>query len=97
MEKKASGCVYVSVYIYIDVSLDINTSIHTYIYIDIVLIYLRESNSTLERVKAKFTVKFPVCSKPKTHAYGVFDCEFDYDSQNVVALNVYVCPIIAHG
>ncbi len=33
------------------------------------------------RVIVNFTVKFPVCSKPKTHAYGVFDCEFDYDSQ----------------
>ena len=33
------------------------------------------------RVIVKFTVKFPVCSKPKTHTYGVFDCEFDYDSQ----------------
>ena len=35
----------------------------------------------LLRVIVKFTVKFPVCSKPKTHAYGVFDCEFDYDFQ----------------
>ena len=32
------------------------------------------------RVIVKFTVKFPPCSKPKTHAYGVFDCEFDFDS-----------------
>ncbi len=33
------------------------------------------------RVIVKYTVKFPACSKPKTHAYGVFDCEFDYDFQ----------------
>ncbi len=31
-------------------------------------------------VIVKITVKFPVCSKPKTHAYGVFDCDFDFDS-----------------
>ena len=35
----------------------------------------------LLRVIVKFTVKFPVCNKPKTHAYGVLNCEFDYDSQ----------------
>ncbi len=34
----------------------------------------------LLRVIVKITVKFPVCSEPKTHAYGDFDGEFDYDS-----------------
>ena len=35
----------------------------------------------LLRVKVKITVKFPVCSKPKTHTYGVFDRDFGFDSQ----------------
>ena len=35
----------------------------------------------LLRVIVEITVKFPVCSKPKTHACGVFDCEFDFGSQ----------------
>ncbi len=34
----------------------------------------------LVRVKVKITVKFPVCSKPKTLTYGEYDREFDFDS-----------------
>ncbi len=35
----------------------------------------------LSRVQVKITVKFPVCSKPKTLTYGVFDCDFGVNSQ----------------
>ena len=40
----------------------------------------------LLRVQVKITVKFPACSKPKTHTYDDFDCKFDFDSQGGVAL-----------
>ena len=32
-------------------------------------------------VKAKFTVKNAVCMSLRLPAYGEFDCDFDYDSQ----------------
>ena len=42
--------------------------------------------ASLLRVKVKITVKFPVCSMPKTHAYGVFDCDFGFDFKSGAAL-----------
>ena len=38
------------------------------------------------RVKVKFTVKFPACSKPETHTYGEFDCDLTLTLKSGVAV-----------
>ena len=43
-------------------------------------LYRLRRAAPLVRVKAKFPVKHAVCYRRRLLAYGVFDCEFDYDS-----------------
>ena len=45
------------------------------------LIFGRMRANTLLKVIVKFTVKITVCMSLRLAAYGEFDCEFDYDSQ----------------
>ncbi len=40
----------------------------------------------LERVKVKITVKNDLCEASSATAYGVLDCEFDFDSHEVELL-----------
>ena len=48
----------------------------------------------LVRVKAKFTVKNAVCCRQRLLAYGVLDCEFDFDSQSGFALSERKCSFV---
>ena len=50
------------------------------------LLIVRFRATPLLRVIVKFTVKFPVCSKPKTHAYGVLTVNLTLNLKSGVAL-----------